>query len=100
VEQSPDLTRLASAAWQGFLRAYQVQRPKPLAFATPAGYFSTLYGLGAHEVWVRWGLTDDGCREQTHSKETRGVFQIKNLHLGHLATSFALKDKPSKVADR
>ena len=37
---------------------------------------------------------------QTHSKDTRGVFQVKKLHLGHLAKSFALKDKPSKVAER
>lgn len=37
---------------------------------------------------------------QTHSKDTRQIFQVKQLHLGHLATSFALKDKPSKVAER
>ena len=30
----------------------------------------------------------------THSKELKDYFRIKNLHLGHYANSFALKDKP------
>jgi hypothetical protein len=37
---------------------------------------------------------------QTHSKDTRSIFQVKKLHLGHLAKGFGLKDKPSKVAER
>lgn len=32
----------------------------------------------------------------THSKETKHVFHIKKLHLGHLAKSFALRDTPTQ----
>lgn len=31
----------------------------------------------------------------THSRATKHIFHIKNLHLGHLSKSFALKDPPS-----
>ena len=37
---------------------------------------------------------------QTHSKETRKSFQVKKLHLGHVAKSFGLKETPSKVASK
>lgn len=32
----------------------------------------------------------------THSKATKHIFHIKNIHLGHLARNFALTDPPSK----
>ncbi len=32
----------------------------------------------------------------THSKETKHVFHIKKVHLGHLAKSFALRDTPTQ----
>jgi ATP-dependent RNA helicase DDX31/DBP7 len=35
----------------------------------------------------------------THSRTTKHIFHIKNLHLGHLARNFALKDPPSKFND-
>lgn len=31
----------------------------------------------------------------THTKTTKHIFHIKNLHLGHLARNFALRDPPS-----
>uniref|UniRef100_A0A6B2L144 ATP-dependent RNA helicase n=1 Tax=Arcella intermedia TaxID=1963864 RepID=A0A6B2L144_9EUKA len=31
----------------------------------------------------------------THTKSTRHIFDMKNLHLGHLAKAFALQDPPS-----
>jgi ATP-dependent RNA helicase DDX31/DBP7 len=31
----------------------------------------------------------------THSRATKHIFHIKNLHLGHLSKSFALKESPS-----
>jgi hypothetical protein len=31
----------------------------------------------------------------THSASERQIFQIKNLHLGHVAKSFALRETPS-----
>lgn len=33
----------------------------------------------------------------THIASERSIFNIKELHLGHLAKSFALRDRPSKV---
>ena len=33
----------------------------------------------------------------THVASERGIFNIKELHLGHLAKSFALRDRPSKI---
>jgi len=33
----------------------------------------------------------------THSKNTRYIFHIKNLHQGHLAKSFALKETPTNI---
>ena len=33
----------------------------------------------------------------THIASERYIFNIKELHLGHLAKSFALRDRPSKV---
>lgn len=33
----------------------------------------------------------------THVASERSIFNIKELHLGHLAKSFALRDRPSKV---
>lgn len=32
----------------------------------------------------------------THSKATKYIFHVNNLHKGHLAKAFALKDKPSE----
>src|SRR5690606_9270901 len=32
----------------------------------------------------------------SHSRETKFIFHTKNLHLGHVAKSFALKEKPSE----
>ena len=37
---------------------------------------------------------------QTHSKETRKAFQVKRLHLGHVAKSFGLKETPTRVANK
>ncbi len=37
---------------------------------------------------------------QTHCKESRKAFQVKKLHLGHVAKSFGLKETPSRVADK
>lgn len=33
----------------------------------------------------------------THVSSERNIFNIKELHLGHLAKSFALRDRPSKI---
>lgn len=33
----------------------------------------------------------------THIASERNMFNIKELHLGHLAKSFALRDRPSKI---
>jgi ATP-dependent RNA helicase DDX31/DBP7 len=33
----------------------------------------------------------------THTKVTKEIFHVKNLHLGHIAKSFGLKDPPSVV---
>ncbi len=33
----------------------------------------------------------------THSAATKHIFHIKNLHLGHVAKSFALAEPPSKL---
>ncbi|KAI8818742.1 P-loop containing nucleoside triphosphate hydrolase protein [Fimicolochytrium jonesii] len=35
----------------------------------------------------------------THTPAERAFFHIKNLHLGHIAKAFALRDKPLDVAD-
>jgi ATP-dependent RNA helicase DDX31/DBP7 len=35
----------------------------------------------------------------THSKATKHIFHIKNIHLGHLARNFALVDPPSKFKE-
>ncbi|KAH6566004.1 hypothetical protein BASA50_005277 [Batrachochytrium salamandrivorans] len=36
----------------------------------------------------------------THTAKERHIFHIKNLHLGHLAKSFALREAPTGVAGR
>jgi ATP-dependent RNA helicase DDX31/DBP7 len=36
----------------------------------------------------------------THSKDVKYIFHVKNLHLGHLAKSFGLKEKPTDVRGR
>jgi len=36
----------------------------------------------------------------THSKETKSIFHLKSLHLGHLAKSFGLTETPSQVANQ
>lgn len=58
----------------------------------------------------RWALEDAAILESarrafqshirayaTHVKDERNWFDIKALHLGHLAKAFGLRDKPSKV---
>ena len=32
-----------------------------------------------------------------HSKETKSIFNVRRLHLGHVAKSYALRDPPSKI---
>ncbi|KAK0591342.1 hypothetical protein LWI29_000253 [Acer saccharum] len=39
--------------------------------------------------WVRAYTADRG--------ELKGIFMVKKLHLGHVAKSFALKERPSLV---
>jgi ATP-dependent RNA helicase DDX31/DBP7 len=36
----------------------------------------------------------------THSAATKHIFHVKNLHLGHLAKSFALSEPPNRLAVR
>jgi ATP-dependent RNA helicase DDX31/DBP7 len=36
----------------------------------------------------------------THSKETKHIFSIRHLHLGHIAKAFALRETPGSVANR
>lgn len=33
----------------------------------------------------------------THSSDTKGIFRVEALHLGHAAKSFALRDKPTAL---
>jgi ATP-dependent RNA helicase DDX31/DBP7 len=33
----------------------------------------------------------------THSAETKGIFRVQLLHLGHVAKSFALRTSPSAI---
>jgi len=33
----------------------------------------------------------------THTKETKHIFHVKSLHLGHVAKSFALREAPSEL---
>ena len=33
----------------------------------------------------------------THSSDTKGIFRVESLHLGHAAKSFALRDKPTAL---
>ena len=58
----------------------------------------------------RWALDNEKYLEQarrayqshvrayaTHVSDERDMFNIKNLHLGHLAKAFALRDKPKSI---
>jgi ATP-dependent RNA helicase DDX31/DBP7 len=36
----------------------------------------------------------------THSHHLQHIFHVKNLHLGHVAYSFALKDRPKKLGQQ
>ena len=36
----------------------------------------------------------------THSLDTKGIFKIQFLHLGHVAKSFALRENPSNLRDK
>lgn len=36
----------------------------------------------------------------THGKETKHIFHVKSLHLGHVAKTFALKDPPSQIVTK
>ncbi|KAI9787230.1 MAG: ATP-dependent RNA helicase dbp7 [Geoglossum umbratile] len=78
-------------------------------------------GLGAGKDWEeratgwqleveRWALEDPKHLEMarrayqshvrayaTHVASERDIFDIKNLHLGHLAKAFALRDKPGSI---
>eukprot|EP01041_Mallomonas_annulata_P005730 gene5730-11581_t len=33
----------------------------------------------------------------THSADTKGIFKVQNLHLGHVAKSFALRESPKAI---
>lgn len=35
----------------------------------------------------------------THNKEEKLIFHIRNLHLGHVAKSFGLKENPQKISE-
>lgn len=35
-----------------------------------------------------------------HSKESKKIFNVRRLHLGHVAKSFALRDPPSKIMSK
>lgn len=35
----------------------------------------------------------------TYSNELKGIFFVKNLHLGHVAKSFGLRDAPKDIVD-
>ena len=35
----------------------------------------------------------------TYSSDMKKMFHVKNLHLGHVAKSFALTEAPSKIAE-
>lgn len=36
----------------------------------------------------------------THSKDTKHIFNKRDLHLGHIAKSFALKENPTEVSKK
>jgi ATP-dependent RNA helicase DDX31/DBP7 len=36
----------------------------------------------------------------TYPSSMKTIFHIKNLHLGHLAKSFGLRDAPSNIGDK
>lgn len=33
----------------------------------------------------------------THTKSTKHIFHVKNLHLGHISKSFGLKEPPTEL---
>ena len=35
----------------------------------------------------------------THPTDEKGMFHVRNLHIGHLAKSFALRDAPTSITD-
>jgi ATP-dependent RNA helicase DDX31/DBP7 len=40
------------------------------------------------------------CRAYaTHARDVRNYFHVRNLHLGHVARSFGITDKPAEIAD-
>ena len=72
-----------------------------------------LWGVQATDWQVkveRWALQNEKYLEQarrayqshvrayaTHVADERDIFNIKDLHLGHLAKAFALRDKPKNI---
>jgi Domain of unknown function (DUF4217) len=46
---------------------------------------------------ARKGFVSSVRAYATHSIDTRHIFQMRRLHLGHLAKSFALRDTPSNL---
>ncbi|KAL0490165.1 hypothetical protein AKO1_006691 [Acrasis kona] len=49
----------------------------------------TKQSIAAYQSHVRY--------YSTHNKNVKYIFHVKNLHLGHLARSFGLKDRPTKA---
>ncbi len=45
--------------------------------------------IAAYQSFIRYYAT--------HTKDVKIIFHVNNLHLGHVASSFGLKDKPSKL---
>ena len=41
-------------------------------------------------------VSNRGCEHTLARKETRDIFNVRRLHLGHVAKAFALTDPPSK----
>jgi len=49
-------------------------------------------GIAAYQSFIRY--------YSTHTKDVKIIFHVNNLHLGHVASSFGLKDKPSKLRSK
>ncbi|PRP73567.1 putative DEAD/DEAH box RNA helicase [Planoprotostelium fungivorum] len=49
---------------------------------------------------ARRGFTSFVRAYSTHSKEAKHIFHVKNLHLGHVAKSFALREQPKDVTSQ
>ena len=70
---------------------------------------STMLRFGASHharvnIFKLHGLAKDGFRAflrayATHSAATRHIFSVKNLHLGHVTKSFALRETPTQLVN-